>query len=150
MIGYLTGTVFQTSERNILLLVGGVGYSILAPLPTILASEHGKDRSLYIHTHVREDAITLYGFDKDIELETFERLISVSGIGPKSALAMLSVHSPASIAEAVERGDAALLSHTPKTTRILVAAMLLLLPPVGGGGGARLSGQRTGRRTVGG
>lgn len=113
MIGYLTGTVFQTSERNILLLVGGVGYSILAPLPTILASEHGKDRSLYIHTHVREDAITLYGFDKDIELETFERLISVSGIGPKSALAMLSVHSPASIAEAVERGDAALLSHTP-------------------------------------
>jgi Holliday junction DNA helicase RuvA len=113
MIGYLVGTVHTVTEKDLLLLTGGVGYRILAPLPILLAQKEGEPVSLYIHTHVREDAITLYGFATDVELELFERLISVSGIGPKSALAMLSVHSPASVAEAVERSDAALLSHTP-------------------------------------
>ncbi len=113
MIGYLSGVVHKVSEKDMILLVGGVGYKLLAPLPVLLAHSAGTETSLYIHTHVREDQISLYGFEQDIELELFERLINVSGIGPKSALAMLSVHSPASVAEAVERGDAAVLSHTP-------------------------------------
>jgi Holliday junction DNA helicase RuvA len=96
-----------------IVLVNGVGYKILAPLPVLLANTEGKEVALHIHTHVREDSLCLYGFEKKPELELFERLINVSGIGPKSALAMLSVHSPASVAEAVERGDAVLLSHTP-------------------------------------
>lgn len=113
MIGYLAGTALHTSEKDMIILVNGVGYRILAPLPTLLASTEGKEVKLHIHTHVREDSLTLFGFEKSQELELFERLINVSGIGPKSALAMLSVHSPASVADAVEQGDAALLSHTP-------------------------------------
>ena len=113
MIGYLTGTVQAVSEKDMVVLVSGVGYKVLAPLPLLLANKKGREVSLHIHTHVREDSLCLYGFDKETELELFERLINVSGIGPKSALAMLSVHSPASVAEAVERGDAILLSHTP-------------------------------------
>lgn len=113
MIGYLAGTVSRVSEKDMVVLVQGVGYKILAPLPVLLASSEGKEVKLHIHTHVREDSISLFGFEKEGELELFERLISVSGIGPKSALATLSVHSPASVAEAVERGDAAFLSHTP-------------------------------------
>lgn len=113
MIGFLSGKVLQVSERRMILGVGGVGYNVLCPLPALVSKDKGVACELYIHTHVREDAITLYGFEKETELETFERLISVSGIGPKSALAMLSVHSPASIADAVEHADASLLSHTP-------------------------------------
>jgi Holliday junction DNA helicase RuvA len=113
MIGYLTGTVRAVTEKDMIILVGGVGYRVLAPLPVLLAHAEGALVSLFIHTHVREDQLALYGFEKEQELDLFVRLINVSGIGPKSALAMLSVHSPASIAEAVERGDAAVLSHTP-------------------------------------
>jgi Holliday junction DNA helicase RuvA len=113
MIGYLTGIVHAVSEKDMTLLVGGVGYKILAPLPVLLAHQPQTEAALHIHTHVREDQLSLYGFEKESELELFERLINVSGIGPKSALAMLSVHSPASVAEAVERGDASVLSHTP-------------------------------------
>lgn len=113
MIGYLEGSVLKTTEKDMIIVASGVGYKVHAPLPTLLAHESSKKASLFIHTHVREDQLTLYGFEKEAELELFERLISISGIGPKSALAMLSVHSPASVAEAVERGDATLLSHTP-------------------------------------
>jgi Holliday junction DNA helicase RuvA len=73
----------------------------------------GSAASLYIHTHVREDHIVLYGFKDKEDVFVFEKLTSVSGIGPKSALAMLSVHSPSSLADAIERSDAAALSHTP-------------------------------------
>lgn len=113
MIGYLEGRVHKTTEKDMIVLASGVGYKVLAPLPTLLSYETNKDAALFIHTHVREDQLTLYGFQKESELELFERLINVSGIGPKSALAMLSVHSPASVAEAVEQRDASLLSHTP-------------------------------------
>jgi Holliday junction DNA helicase RuvA len=113
MIGYLTGTVQNATEKEMIVVAGGVGYRVLAPLPVLVSHAKGTGVALYIHTHVREDQLSLYGFEKENELDLFERLISVSGIGPKSALAMLSVHSPASVAEAVERGDASLLSHTP-------------------------------------
>lgn len=113
MIGYLSGTVHSVTEKDMIILVNGVGYKVLAPLPTLLSNVVNDSVSLFIHTHVREDALTLFGFEKEIDLELFTRLLSVSGIGPKSALAMLSVHSPASVADAVERGDASILAHTP-------------------------------------
>ena len=113
MIGYLSGKILNTTEKEIILDVHGVGYKICCPLPTILSCAHGKDKELFIHTRVREDAITLYGFETETDLETFEKLIDVSGIGPKSAVAMLSVHSPASIASAIENSDSQTLAHTP-------------------------------------
>jgi Holliday junction DNA helicase RuvA len=127
MIGYLRGTVEKASEKDMIVLSGGVGYRVLAPLPVLVSHEKGAEVSLHIHTHVREDQLALYGFEKETELELFERLISVSGIGPKSALAMLSIHSPASIAEAVERGDAALLSHTPGIGKKTVEKIIIEL-----------------------
>jgi Holliday junction DNA helicase RuvA len=113
MIGSLHGTVHTHNEQHLLLEVGGVGYKVSCPLPLLLSVDKGQDLTLSIHTHVREDQLTLYGFKDELDLFIFEKLIGVSGIGPKSALAMLSVHSPASIADAVERGDVEALSHTP-------------------------------------
>ena len=113
MIGFLRGTALSSDEHSLLLDVQGVGYLVHAPLPLLVAVTPTSPLSLYIHTHVREDQLTLYGFKDELDLFLFEKLLSVSGIGPKSALAMLSVHSPASIADAVEREDVAALSHTP-------------------------------------
>ena len=113
MIGLLEGLIKHTDEKSIIVLAGGVGYKVYCPLPLLLLAENKKNILLHIHTHVREDAITLYGFGSEAELFAFEKLIGVSGIGPKSALAMLSIHSPASIANAIENGEIEVLSHTP-------------------------------------
>ena len=113
MIGFLQGKVISKNEQSLLLNVSGVGYKVSVPLPLLISLLDGQDLSLHIHTHVREDAFTLFGFKDELDLFLFEKLIAVSGIGPKSALAMLSVHSPASIADAVEREDVQALSHTP-------------------------------------
>jgi Holliday junction DNA helicase RuvA len=113
MIGYLSGTVQGITNTSLLINVSGVGYRVFAPLPILVSTQDGTSLQLYIHTHVREDHITLYGFRDEIELFLFEKLITISGIGPKSALAMLSVHSPASLADAIERSDAQALAHTP-------------------------------------
>ncbi len=113
MIGFLRGKALIIKDNVLILDISGVGYKILAPLPLLLSITEGQDVSLYIHTHVREDQFTLFGFKDEGDLFLFEKLTSVSGIGPKSALSMLSIHSPSSIADAVERGDAQALSHTP-------------------------------------
>lgn len=113
MIGYLRGNVLTTKENTLILDVSGVGYKVLCPLPLLLSLSEGDALSLHIHTHVREDQLTLFGFKDDSDLFLFEKLTSVSGIGPKGALSMLSVHSPSSIAHAVENGDATALSSTP-------------------------------------
>jgi Holliday junction DNA helicase RuvA len=113
MIGFLKGAVLSTNNVSLILDVGGVGYRVVCPLPVLVSVTEGSLLSLFIHTHVREDQITLFGFKDEIDLFLFEKLTSVSGIGPKSALAMLSVHSPSSFADAVERDDAETLSHTP-------------------------------------
>ncbi len=113
MIGFLQGKVHSTNNSSLILDVNGVGYRIFAPLPVLVSVIKDVPLSLFIHTHVREDHIILYGFKDENELFLFEKLTSVSGIGPKSALAMLSVHSPSSLSDAIERSDAEALSHTP-------------------------------------
>jgi Holliday junction DNA helicase RuvA len=113
MIGFLQGKVLLTDNSSLLLDVNGVGYRVFAPLPVLVSVTKKASLSLFIHTHVREDHIILYGFKDENELFLFEKLTSVSGIGPKSALAMLSVHSPSSLSDAIERSDAEALSHTP-------------------------------------
>ena len=124
MIRHLSGKVIDITEKEIILDVSGVGYQIFCTLPTLLSCEKKEEKSFFIHTRVREDSINLYGFSNTNELFVFEKLIDVSGVGPKSALAMLSVHSPASIANAVEKEESELLSHTPgigkKTTEKII------------------------------
>ena len=88
MIAYLRGKIFEKHPNRIVVDVNGVGYDVSVPLSTFYGlGEPGVDVALRIHTHVREDALSLYGFATLIEQELFERLISVSGIGPKVALA---------------------------------------------------------------
>jgi len=91
MIGYLKGQIIDKNEKNIVILVNGVGYLVFANNELIASIQLKEDVELFIHTAVREDAITLYGFVKREELIFFNQLIGVSGIGPKMALEVLSV-----------------------------------------------------------
>lgn len=113
MIGFLKGKVITSNEQHLILDVSSVGYKVLCPLPLLLSIQDGDDLQLHIHTHVREDQLNLYGFKTKEDLFIFEKLINISGIGPKSALSMLSIHSPSSLANIVENEDVQSLSHTP-------------------------------------
>jgi Holliday junction DNA helicase RuvA len=94
--------------------VSGVGYDVHVPLSTFyVAADVGGEMALRIHTHVREDQLALYGFATELELAMFERLIAVSGIGPKLALAVLSGIEPRDLAGAIERSDLARLTAIP-------------------------------------
>lgn len=112
MIAHLSGTLFYTSEGFIILDVGGVGYKVRITLDTLhaLRGQESANISLWIHTVVREDALDLYGFQDENELEFFGLLISVSGIGPKSGLGILNIASVAHLKEAIAHGDTAALT----------------------------------------
>jgi holliday junction DNA helicase RuvA len=110
MIGSVRGTVIERSPTGeVLVEVGGVGYRCLVPLGAIPALAPGAQGFLFTHLHVREDAMTLYGFPTRDERDTFEILIGASGVGPKLALAMLSVHSPSALRRALLEDDLAAL-----------------------------------------
>ena len=90
MIAHLRGRIFDKQPNRIIVDVNGVGYDVAVPLSTFYGlGEAGAEIALRIHTHVREDALLLYGFVTRLEQDLFERLISVSGIGPKVGLAVL-------------------------------------------------------------
>ena len=110
MIGKLTGR-FESSgpSGTALIEVGGVGYSVRVPASSLARLQAG-DVSLYIHTAVREDAIDLYGFPEPEELAFFKQLMSVSGVGPKTALAIMSVAEVATLARAIAAGDSGTLT----------------------------------------
>jgi len=96
VIAHLTGTLQEKQLQRLIVDVGGVGYDVLVPLSTVYAiGDPGSRVALRIHTHVREDALQLFGFATALEQTLFERLISVSGIGPKVALSVLSGIEPA-------------------------------------------------------
>lgn len=106
MIGSVRGTVVErTATGEVLVEVGGVGYRCLVPLGAIAALTPAAPTFLFTHLHVREDAMTLYGFPTRDERDTFEVLISASGVGPKLGLAMLSVHSPGGLRRCVADDD---------------------------------------------
>ena len=95
MIGSVRGTVIErTTSGEVLVEVGGVGYRVSVPLRAVPTLEPGGNAFLFTHLHVREDAMVLYGFSSRDERDTFEVLISATGVGPKLALAILSVHTP--------------------------------------------------------
>ena len=131
MIGSLRGVVLDRLARpgqagEVLLEVGGVGYRVLVPAGSLgQIGTPGNPAFLHIHTHVREDALLLYGFPSREERVCFEALIGAHGVGPAVALALLSVHSPIALQRAVLADDADALMLVPgigkKTaTRLLV------------------------------
>lgn len=114
MISFLEGEVVEKGATRVVIGVGGVGYDVLVPLSTFYGiGEPGAAVSLRIHTHVREDVIALYGFASMLEQELFERLISISGIGPKLALAVLSGIDPGDLVRAIRAQDVARLTRIP-------------------------------------
>ncbi len=116
MIGYLRGALLAVSPERVLLDVHGVGYEVAVPLSTFYEIEkQGGDSSvgLYIHTHLREDGIALFGFWTEREKRIFERLIGVSGIGPKLARVILSGMPPDDFLAALAGGDLGRLSTIP-------------------------------------
>lgn len=114
MIGYITGEVFDSDGSDIIILVGQIGYRVR--VVAIEATRHPSTSSgqaisrqnqisLYIHTHVREDEISLYGFEDKNQLKLFELLIGVSGVGPKMAMNILAKGSAEQIRQAVAQAD---------------------------------------------
>ena len=114
MIGSVRGTVLERSASGeVLVEAGGVGYRCLVPLGAMTGLTPGGQAFLFTHLHVREDAMTLYGFPTRDERDTFEVLIGASGVGPKLALAMLSVHGPSALRRCLAEGDVATLCLVP-------------------------------------
>lgn len=114
VIAYLRGRLLDKQPNRLIVDVQGVGYEVYVPLSTFYdVGELGVDIALRIHTHVREDALSLFGFLTTLELQIFERLIAVSGIGPKLALAVLSGIEPRELVNAIRRGDIARLTAIP-------------------------------------
>jgi Holliday junction DNA helicase RuvA len=135
VIAYLRGRLLEKQPNRIVVDVGGVGYDVFVPLSTFYGlGEPGADVALRIHTHVREDAIALFGFSTPLEQELFERLIGVSGIGPKVGLAVLSGIEPQELMRAIERSDLARLTAIPgvgkKTSERIVLELKDRLPRV--------------------
>jgi holliday junction DNA helicase RuvA len=128
MIAFLHGRVLEKQPNRIIVDVGGVGYDVAVPLSTFYGvGDPGTEVSLRVHTHVREDALTLFGFLTPLELALFERLIAVSGIGPKLALAVLSGIEPRDLVAAVQRGDIARLTAIPGVGKKTAERLLLEL-----------------------
>ena len=114
MIGHLRGTVLEKHPNQVVLETAGVGYDIQIPISTYTTlPEAGAPVSLRIHTHVREDAILLFGFASAEEKAVFERLISVSGIGPKLAITVLSGLPTADLIAAIRNSDVPRLVRIP-------------------------------------
>lgn len=139
MIALLRGRLVEKHPNRLIVDVGGVGYDVQVPLSTFYdLAEPGSDVSLRVHTHVREDVIALYGFGSALEQALFERLISVNGVGPKLALAVLSGIEPADLVRAVRTADVARLSSIPgigkKTSERIVLELKDKLPAETAGG----------------
>ena len=113
MIGYLEGTLKKLDAAHAIVAVSGVGYEVHISLQTYYRLENHRDVELEIYTHVREDALALYGFASSAEKLAFEKLIAISGIGPTLAQKILSGIEPADLAEAVARGDARKITSIP-------------------------------------
>jgi Holliday junction DNA helicase RuvA len=133
VIAHLRGRILEKHPNRIVVDVNGVGYEVAVPLSTFYElGDAGADVSLQIHTHVREDALSLYGFASTLEQDLFERLIGVSGIGPKLGLAVLSGIEPLDLIRAIEQADVARLTAIPgvgkKTSERIVLELKDRLP----------------------
>jgi len=129
MIGSLRGSIVHRSSRGeVLLEVGGVGYRVAVPPSTMARlGDLGATALLHTHLNVREDSLTLYGFGSRDERDCFEALIGAHGVGPALALAILSVHAPAPLRQAVADGDLDALCLVPGVGRKTAARLLIEL-----------------------
>lgn len=107
MIRSIKGTIIEKSEKYLVVEAAGIGYQVFVTLETSEKFPEGATALLWTHQAVREDSISLFGFETKSELELFELLLTVSGIGPKTALGILSLTTPQALKKAVSSGDGA-------------------------------------------
>lgn len=110
MFGHITGQIFDLKGTRVIVDAHGIGFVVHSTLAHIERLKIGQQASFWTHTAVRETSIDIYGFETEEELRVFELLITVSGVGPKSGLAILSVAGVRSIEEAVGSGDTSSLT----------------------------------------
>ena len=153
MIAYLSGKLLEKQANTVIVDVGGVGYEVSIPLSTFYElGEIGSDVQLRIYTHVREDAIQLFGFKTNRERELYLRLISVQGIGAKSGIGMLSGMSADELILALRTDDLAKLTTIPgvgrKTAERMVIELRDKVGDVSVAGTSALDAVTTGSTTV--
>lgn len=113
MIGYLKGTLLSRHDPHILINVSGVGYKVYAAAD-VLTHHVGDEVEIFVHTHVREDALELYGFANEGSLSLFELLISVNGVGPKTAINVFAVGTRDEILKAIRSADTDFFTNVPR------------------------------------
>lgn len=138
MIAFLRGKLLEKHPNQVIVDTAGVGYDVVIPISTFSAlPEAGSDVALRIHTHVREDALALFGFLTSAEKALFEKLISVSGIGPKLAITVLSGLATPALIDAIRGGQVEQLVRIPgvgkKTAERMVLELKDKLEGLGGG-----------------
>jgi holliday junction DNA helicase RuvA len=136
MIAFLRGRVLDKHPNRIIVDVAGVGYELYVPLSTYYdVGDEGSEISLRVYTHVREDTLQLYGFLTTLEQQLFERLIAISGIGPKLAVAVLSGIDSEELVASIQHADVARLTRIPgigkKTAERIVLELKDRLADVG-------------------
>ena len=113
MIGSLRGTVVGVNPTSLLLEVGGIGYRVVVAPSVLSVTKNGDALFLFIHEHIREDMDELYGFLNGEDLALFEQLLTISGVGPKVAMTILSVGSADTVRRAIMAGDLDTLTSVP-------------------------------------
>ena len=127
MFYYVSGTVAHVEPYLAVIDCGGVGYACRTTNPTLSALKKGEKGKLFTHLNVREDAMELYGFATQEELNLFRQLVSVSGVGPKAALAILSANNPANLALSIITGDEKALTCAPGVGKKIAQRVILEL-----------------------
>lgn len=128
MIDYVSGKLVVKKPTEAVIDVGGIGYKVLIPTSTFeRLPDIGKSAQLLTHHHVREDAMTLFGFISEEERVVFNLMLAVSGVGPKLALAALSALRPSEIRQRVLEGDAAMLTRIPGVGRKTAERLIIEL-----------------------
>jgi Holliday junction DNA helicase RuvA len=138
VIAFLKGRLLSKDPTNVVVETGGVGYQVLIPLSTFYElGEEGSEVRLHVYTHLRDETIELYGFITTAERMLFRKLITISGIGPKLALSLLSGMQPADLLAAVESGEYQRIMQVPgvgkKTAERLVLELRDKLPDLRAG-----------------
>jgi len=146
MIGWLRGRVISEEPSGLILDVQGVGYELLTPVGTLgrATSHPSGEIELWVHTHVREDALDLFGFASELERRVFQLLVSVPNVGPKTAVGVLGALPIADLSRAISARDLGRLGKVPgigkKTAERLVVELVdklpALVPPEGSGKGS--------------
>lgn len=117
MIGFLSGKLLSHHDPFLLINVNGVGYKVHAAADVLTAFHIGDVVQVYVHTHVREDALELYGFSDEASMELFELLISVNGVGPKTAINVFALGKKEEILGAIRKADVDFFTGVPRLGR---------------------------------